>query len=109
MLFLVHDFKNIKHVTLQSQSEQAEKKIKQEFERLHQILKEEENARIVALKKEEDQKKRMLTEKIDSISRDITSLTELIQSIRKEMSAHDLVVLQVWNLSLFLEIVWKWN
>lgn len=49
----------------------------------------------MALKKEEDQKKRMLTEKTESISRDITSLTELIQSVRREMSAHDLVVLQV--------------
>lgn len=49
----------------------------------------------MALKKEEEQKKQMLKEKIDRISRDITSLTELIQSVSREMCAEDLVVLQV--------------
>lgn len=102
MLFVVYEetFENIKFVTLQSQSVEAEKQIRQEFERLHQILKEEEASRIVALKKEEEQKKQMLKEKIDSISCDIASLSELLQSVSKEMSADDLVVLQVWNLSL---------
>ncbi|XP_026780563.3 tripartite motif containing 35-28 [Pangasianodon hypophthalmus] len=79
---------------IRSQSEEAEKQIRQEFERLHQILKEEEASRIVALKKEEEQKTKMLKEKIESISRDITTLTELIQSLRREMTAEDLVVLQ---------------
>lgn len=86
---------NIKLVTLQSQSEDAEKQIRQEFERLFKILKEEEASRILALKKEEEEKKQMLKEKIESISHDITSLTELIQSVTREMSADDLVVLQV--------------
>lgn len=88
-------FENIKLVDLQSQSEEAQKQIRQEFERLRQILKEEEDSRILALKKEEEQKKQMLNEKIGRINRDITALTELIQAVRKEMSANDLVVLQV--------------
>lgn len=105
MLFLVYEtFANIKLVTLQSQSEDAEKQIRQEFERLHQILKEEEASRIVALKKEEEQKKQMLKEKIENITHDITCLTELIQSVRKEMCAEDLVVLKVWHLSFYVEI-----
>ncbi|KAF4075945.1 hypothetical protein AMELA_G00224650 [Ameiurus melas] len=79
---------------IQSQSVEAEKQIRHLFERLHKILNEEEASRITALKKEEEQKKKMLNEKVDSISRDITSLTELIQSLRKEMVAEDLVVLQ---------------
>ncbi|XP_053466882.1 tripartite motif containing 35-28 [Ictalurus furcatus] len=86
---------------IQSQSVEAEKQIRQLFERLHKILNEEEASRITALKKEEEQKKKMLNEKVESISRDITSLTELIQSLRKEMIAEDLVVLQNYqNLKL---------
>lgn len=86
---------------IQSQSEEAEKQIRQEFERLYQILREEEASRILALKKEEEQKKNMMMKKIESISSDITRLTELLQSVRREMSADDLVVLQNYqNLKL---------
>lgn len=90
----------MKLVSLQRQSEEAERQIRQEFERLHQILKEEEASRIEALKKEEEQKKKMLKGKIESIEQDITSLSALIQSVTKEMDAEDLVVLQVRNFSL---------
>ncbi|XP_076868847.1 E3 ubiquitin-protein ligase TRIM35-like [Brachyhypopomus gauderio] len=79
---------------IQTQSEEAERQIKQEFERLRQILNNEEAARIVALKKEEEQKKQLMKEKIDNIAREITTLSELIQSVKREMGAEDLVFLQ---------------
>ncbi|XP_062841498.1 tripartite motif containing 35-28 [Trichomycterus rosablanca] len=79
---------------IQSQSEEAEKRIKQEFERLHKILNDEQDARIAELKKEEEQKKQILNKKIDSISRDIESLSGLIQSVSREMGAEDLIFLQ---------------
>ncbi|XP_066529532.1 tripartite motif containing 35-28 [Hoplias malabaricus] len=79
---------------VQNQSEEAEKQIKQEFERLHQILNDEETRRIRALKKEEEEKKQIIKEKIDSIAREIMSLSELIQSVKREMGAEDLVFLQ---------------
>ncbi|KAI5620854.1 hypothetical protein C0J50_19582 [Silurus asotus] len=63
---------------IQIQSEEAEKQIKQEFEKLHQILRDEEASRILALKKEEEQKKKLMKEKIESISHDIVSLNQLI-------------------------------
>ncbi|GAA6105776.1 tripartite motif containing 35-28 [Tachysurus ichikawai] len=90
---------------IQSQSEEAEKQIRQEFERLRQILKEEEDSRILALKKEETQKKQMMKKKIESISSDITHLTELVHSLRKEMGADDLVILQNYQ-SLKLRAQW---
>lgn len=101
-MFLVYEetFKNVKPVTLQTQSDEAEKQIKQEFEMLHQFLNNEEAARIAALKNEEEKKKQMLREKVEKINRDITSLNELIQSVAKQMSDDNLFVLQVWNLFL---------
>ncbi|XP_060717835.1 tripartite motif containing 35-28 [Tachysurus vachellii] len=90
---------------IQSQSEEAEKQIRQEFERLRQILKEEEDSRILALKKEETQKKQMMKKKIESISSDINHLTELVQSLSREMGADDLVILQNYQ-SLKLRAQW---
>ncbi|KAI5092280.1 hypothetical protein C0J45_17911, partial [Silurus meridionalis] len=83
---------------IQIQSEEAEKQIKQEFEKLHQILRDEEASRILALKKEEEQKKKLMKEKIESISHDIVSLNQLIQSVCKEMNTDDLVLLQNYQI-----------
>lgn len=87
---------------LQAQTQEAEKQIKEEFERLHQILKNEEESRITALKAEEMDKKKILEEKIESISHDISNLGELIQSVKREMGAEDLTFLQVRILYLIL-------
>ncbi|XP_052000252.1 zinc-binding protein A33-like [Xyrauchen texanus] len=78
----------------ESQTKEAEEQIKQEFERLHQILNDEEKSRVTALKKEETEKKMILEEKIESITRDILALAELIQSVKREMGAEDLIFLQ---------------
>ncbi len=37
----------------------------------------------------------MVNDKIDTISRDITALAELIQAVKREMGAEDLTFLQV--------------
>ncbi|XP_030639292.1 tripartite motif containing 35-28 [Chanos chanos] len=79
---------------IQSQSEEAEQKIKMEFERLREILAKQEASRIHDLKREEEQKKQMMKEKIDNLTRDIASLAELIQSVRRDMGAEDLVFLK---------------
>lgn len=80
---------------LQGQTKEAETQIKQEFERLHQVLNEEETFRINALHREEHEKKLMMNERIESITRDISALAELIQSVTREMGAEDLTFLQV--------------
>lgn len=79
----------------QNQSETAEKRIKQEFERLHEFLKKDEETRIQALKKEEEQKKQAITEKVESLDKDLAALRELIDTTRKEMGAEDLDFLLV--------------
>lgn len=79
---------------IEVQSKEAENLIKQEFERLHQILTNEEASRITALKTEEAEKKKMLEEKIEILSHDIAALAELIQSVKREMGAEDLTFLQ---------------
>ncbi|XP_010892420.1 tripartite motif containing 35-28 [Esox lucius] len=79
---------------IKSQALQAEKQIKAEFERLHQVLHAEEIARLKALADEEEDKKICMEENINSLSQEITTLTELIQTVKREMGAEDLTFLQ---------------
>ncbi|XP_053290406.1 E3 ubiquitin-protein ligase TRIM35-like [Pleuronectes platessa] len=63
--------------------------IEEEFKKLHQFLEEEEEARLAALREEEEQKSRMMKEKIESLSRDITSLSDTIRTTEDELRAED--------------------
>ncbi|XP_063068972.1 E3 ubiquitin-protein ligase TRIM35-like [Engraulis encrasicolus] len=67
------------HIT--SQAQHTEKQIKEEFEKLHQFLRDEEAARIAALREEEEQKSQMMKEKIEKMSREISSLSDTIRAI----------------------------
>ncbi|XP_062390858.1 zinc-binding protein A33-like [Sardina pilchardus] len=80
------------HITVQAQH--TERQIKQEFEKLHQFLRDEEAARIARLREEEEQKSQMMKEKIEKMSREISSLTDTIRDIEKEMGADDISFLQ---------------
>ncbi|XP_036394085.1 tripartite motif containing 35-28 [Megalops cyprinoides] len=79
---------------IRSQAQLTEKQIKMEFEKLHQFLNEEESSRIAALREEEEHKRQMMLERISSLSRDISALSELIQSIRRDMGSEDVTFLQ---------------
>ena len=79
----------------QTQAQHTEKMIKEEFEKLHQFLRDEEAARTAALREEEEQKSQMMKEKIQKMSREISSLSDTIRAIEKEMEADDITVLQV--------------
>ncbi|MCJ8732253.1 hypothetical protein PDJAM_G00209180 [Pangasius djambal] len=68
--------------------------IKEAFEKLHQFLRDEEAARITALREEEEQKSQMMKEKIEKLSRDISSLSDTIRAIEEEMRAEDVSFLQ---------------
>lgn len=59
--------------------------MKKDFERLHRFLREEEEARIIALKKEQEEKKRELHERTHRISQMIKSLGNKIQLIEEEL------------------------
>ncbi|XP_062390931.1 zinc-binding protein A33-like [Sardina pilchardus] len=80
------------HITVQTQH--TERQIKQEFEKLHQFLRDEEASRIAALKEEAEQKSQMMKEKIEKMSREISSLSDTISAIEKEMGADDISFLQ---------------
>ncbi|CAB1442013.1 unnamed protein product [Pleuronectes platessa] len=75
----------------------TETQIKEQFKKLHQFLKEEEEARMAALREEEEQKSRMMKEKIESLSKDITSLSDTIRTTEDELRAEDVLFLLNYN------------
>ncbi|XP_072552238.1 E3 ubiquitin-protein ligase TRIM35-like [Salminus brasiliensis] len=79
---------------IQTQAQHTERQIKEEFEKLHQFLRDEEAARIAALKEEEEQKSQMMRRKIEEMNGEISSLSDTIRNIEKEMEAEDVQFLQ---------------
>ncbi|MGH0155219.1 UNVERIFIED_CONTAM: hypothetical protein FKN15_035031 [Acipenser sinensis] len=79
---------------IKKQAQQTERQIKEEFEKLHQFLRDEEKARIAALRREEEQKGRIMKEKIEKLTREISSLSDTIRVIEREMEAEDIFFLQ---------------
>ncbi|XP_062391134.1 E3 ubiquitin-protein ligase TRIM35-like [Sardina pilchardus] len=79
---------------IKTQAQHTERQIKHEFEKLHQFLRDEEAARITTLREEEEQKSQRMKEKIEKMSREISSLSDTIRAIEKEMGADDITFLQ---------------
>ncbi|KAK2850330.1 hypothetical protein Q7C36_009113 [Tachysurus vachellii] len=79
---------------IQIQAQHTERQIKEQFEKLHQFLRDEEEVRIAALREEEEQKCQMMKEMIEKLSRDIASLSDTIRAIEEEMSDEDIPFLQ---------------
>ncbi|XP_036417270.1 nuclear factor 7, brain-like [Colossoma macropomum] len=78
---------------IKTQAQHTERQIKEEFEKLHQFLRDEEAARIAALKEEEEQKSQMMRRKIEEMNGEISSLSDTIKNIEKEMEAEDVLFL----------------
>ncbi|XP_078019418.1 zinc-binding protein A33-like isoform X2 [Epinephelus lanceolatus] len=72
---------------IKRQRHDTEQKIRDEFGKLHQSLKTEEESRIAELKKEENQKIHMM-EKITEISRDTFSLSDTVKEM-EDLGADD--------------------
>uniref|UniRef100_A0A3B3SEV6 Tripartite motif containing 35-12 n=1 Tax=Paramormyrops kingsleyae TaxID=1676925 RepID=A0A3B3SEV6_9TELE len=94
---LTSDLHGISH--FQSQSQHTEKKIKEEFEELHQFLREEEEARLTTLRMEGMEKSERMKEKIDNISKQVSTLSEKIRDIEKAMGAEDVSFLKIKHLT----------
>ena len=77
---------------IQTQVQHTERQIKKEFEELHQFLRVEEAARLAAVREEEEQKSQMMKEKIERMSREISSLSDTIRAIEEEMGADDITL-----------------
>ncbi|KAJ8274061.1 hypothetical protein COCON_G00086860, partial [Conger conger] len=82
---------------IKSQAQHTERQIKMEFEKLQQFLKDEEAARITALREEEEQKSQMMKEKIEKMTEEISSLSEQIRAIEQELGAEDISFLQSYK------------
>ncbi|XP_036931285.1 tripartite motif containing 35-28 [Acanthopagrus latus] len=76
------------------QAGQAEKQIKSEFERLHAALVTEEALRLKALATEEEEKIAAIQELVTTTNKDIVTLKELIDTLKKEMGNEDLPLLK---------------
>uniref|UniRef100_A0AAY4BMM9 Tripartite motif-containing protein 35-like n=1 Tax=Denticeps clupeoides TaxID=299321 RepID=A0AAY4BMM9_9TELE len=85
---------------IQIQTQHTERRIKEEFQKLHQFLRDEEAARIAALREEEEQKSQMMKEKMEKMSREISSLSDTIRAIEKEMEAEDVSFLQNYRTTI---------
>lgn len=73
----------------------TEVQIKREFEKLHNFLRVEEMARIETMKMEERQKSAAIMRKIETINREISSVSEIIQAIQVELKQDDVTFVQV--------------
>ncbi|XP_035276339.1 tripartite motif-containing protein 35-like isoform X2 [Anguilla anguilla] len=82
---------------IKSQAQHTERKIKMEFEKLQQFLKDEEAARIAALREEDQQKSQMMKKKIEKMTEEISSLSEQIRAIEQELGAEDISFLQSYK------------
>ncbi|XP_061074457.1 E3 ubiquitin-protein ligase TRIM35-like [Conger conger] len=82
---------------IKSQAQHTERQIKMEFEKLQQYLKEEEAARITALREEEEQKSQLMKKKIEKMTEQISSLSEQIRAIEQDLGAEDVSFLQSYK------------
>ncbi|XP_042590608.1 E3 ubiquitin-protein ligase TRIM35-like [Cyprinus carpio] len=81
---------NCKVEHIKSQADQTEHQIKQQFEKLHQFLRDEEEATITALREEEEQKKQMM----EKLNRDVSALSHTIKYMEEMMKANDVYFLK---------------
>uniref|UniRef100_A0A8C2F4Y7 Uncharacterized protein n=1 Tax=Cyprinus carpio TaxID=7962 RepID=A0A8C2F4Y7_CYPCA len=85
---------------IESQAEHTERQIKQQFEKLHQFLRDEEEATITALREEEEQKKQMMKEKLEEMNRHISALSHTIKDTEEMMKASDVCFLKEFPVSM---------
>uniref|UniRef100_A0A3B3V0N3 Tripartite motif-containing protein 35-like n=1 Tax=Poecilia latipinna TaxID=48699 RepID=A0A3B3V0N3_9TELE len=74
---------------LKVQARHTERQIVEQFKKLHQFLTEEEEARLAALREEEEQKRGMMKEKMEALSREIAALSDTVRATEEELRAAD--------------------
>uniref|UniRef100_A0A8C2H2X4 Uncharacterized protein n=1 Tax=Cyprinus carpio TaxID=7962 RepID=A0A8C2H2X4_CYPCA len=81
---------HLPHTVQHTQADQTEHQIKQQFEKLHQFLRDEEEATITALREEEEQKKQMM----EKLNRDVSALSHTIKYMEEMLKANDVYFLK---------------
>ncbi|XP_059201164.1 nuclear factor 7, ovary-like [Centropristis striata] len=79
---------------IKSQAQCTERQITDNFKKLHQFLIKEEEARMAALREEEEHKSQMMKEKMEALSGEIEALLDIIRATEEELKAEDLSFLQ---------------
>lgn len=72
-----------------------ENKIKKEFEKLHQFLRDEEEKQIRALRKEMEHRDEKLKTRITGLSKKISDLSERMAALWQQLEAENITFLQV--------------
>ncbi|XP_023144030.2 nuclear factor 7, ovary-like [Amphiprion ocellaris] len=67
----------------------TERQIQDQFKKLHQFLMKEEEARMAALREEEEQKTGMMKEKMEALSREIADLSDTVRATEEQLRAED--------------------
>ncbi|XP_045551191.1 zinc-binding protein A33-like [Salmo salar] len=75
----------------------TERQIRGEFEKLHQFLREEEEARLAALRKEEEEKGKTIAREMKNIQDQISSLTESITAVKQEFQKREVSFLKSYK------------
>ncbi|XP_042339077.1 E3 ubiquitin-protein ligase TRIM35-like, partial [Plectropomus leopardus] len=75
----------------------TERQIRAEFNKLHQLLKEEEESRLAALREEEEQKRRTLSREMRMIEEQISSLSDSICAVEEELQKHNVAFLSSYK------------
>ncbi|XP_077058573.1 E3 ubiquitin-protein ligase TRIM39-like [Siphateles boraxobius] len=90
--------KTVQYMT--SQAEHTTHQIKQQFEKLHKFLRDEEKATITALREEEEQKKQMMMKKLEEMNTHISDLSHTIKDMEEMMKANDVCFLKEFPVSM---------
>ncbi|XP_039674802.1 E3 ubiquitin-protein ligase TRIM39-like [Perca fluviatilis] len=74
---------------LKVQARRIETQIKYQFKKLHRFLEDEEEARMAALREEEEQKSQRMKEKMEALSREIAALSDTVRATEEQLRAED--------------------
>lgn len=80
---------------LQKQAAETAAEVKQEYEKLYAMLREEEAARLMVLQNERDSKTEVVREKLEEVNKSIEQLSDIINYIEPIIIADDLTFLKV--------------
>ncbi|XP_062273993.1 zinc-binding protein A33-like [Scomber scombrus] len=75
----------------------TERQIRAEFNKLHQFLKEEEESRLAALRKEEEQKGKTMSREMKKIQEQISSLSDSISAVEEDLQKHNVSFLSSYK------------
>ncbi|XP_041966906.1 nuclear factor 7, brain-like [Alosa sapidissima] len=82
----------VKHMA--SQRAATERRIQEEFEQLHQWLREEEEARLTAVREEEEQKRKLIDRELDIIQGQMLALENSIHQVENDLKQDNLSFLK---------------